>query len=176
MGTTRSKLGTTTTISVASPQIARSPSQMERRDPRYNPASWRQLAASCCILTVYAQSFSMAFAPQLSVLPPPSPLQSIHPLSSTTSSSSDAAVDELYYSQNFSDRVDASLGLGSGTGSSSSDLMTSAEMEAVASSSVSMNRGKGTSGAGLPGAKITLTRWLSAKVQDYPEVSFFFIR
>jgi len=111
----------------------------------------------------------MAFAPRFSKLLPPSPPHSIHSLSSTKSSNSDAAVDELYYSQNFFDRVDASLVSGGGTGPLS-DPITSAEMEAAVSPSPSVNYGKGISAVGLPGAKITLTRWLSAKVQDYPEL------
>mmetsp|Transcript_21053 Transcript_21053/g.42987 ORF Transcript_21053/g.42987 Transcript_21053/m.42987 type:complete len:506 (+) Transcript_21053:169-1686(+) len=141
---------------------------MKRRSTKNRLASWRQITVPC-LLTVYAKSFSMAFAPRFSKLLPPSPPHSIHSLSSTKSSNSDAAVDELYYSQNFFDRVDASLVSGGGTGPLS-DPITSAEMEAAVSPSPSVNYGKGISAVGLPGAKITLTRWLSAKVQDYPEL------
>lgn len=63
------------------------------------------------------------------------------PLASSTSSN----VDQLYYSPTFSDRLD-----------SAEDMETAAQKYGG-------NAGGGT--------KITLTRWLSAKVQDYPEVS-----
>lgn len=157
-------------INMTSRQTPKFHSKMKKRSTINRPASWRHLTVPC-LLTVYTKSFSTAFAPRFSNLLPPSPPQSIHPLSSTTSSNSDAAVDELYYSQNFLDRVDASLVSRGGAGPSS-DPITSAEMEAAVSSSSSVNYGKGVSEVGLPGAKITLTRWLSAKVQDYPEVSF----
>jgi hypothetical protein len=57
-------------------------------------------------------------------------------------------VDELYYSPVFTDR-----------------LGTSQDMEMTAAT---MKYGMG---GGTGGQKITLTRWLSAKVQDLPEVS-----
>eukprot|EP01082_Thalassiosira_pseudonana_P015323 g14307.t1 g14307 contig9:1575907-1577489(+) len=62
------------------------------------------------------------------------------PLASSTSSN----VDQLYYSPTFSDRLD-----------SAEDMETAAQKYGG-------NAGGGT--------KITLTRWLSAKVQDYPEL------
>ena len=83
---------------------------------------------------------------------------------STTASSSlpSEAVDELYYSPSGSDRVD-------GVGTSFTDMEV-AVAAAAQKYGGSAKNGAGINGAGAPGAKITLTRWLSAKVQDYPEV------
>ena len=59
-------------------------------------------------------------------------------------------VDEVYYSPVLTDRLPESA----------------QEMEMTAAAQ------KYGAGGSVPGAKITLTRWLSAKVQDFPEVSF----
>ena len=68
--------------------------------------------------------------------------------SSTLHMSSPTEVDEVYYTPAFTDRL----------GSSKEMEMTAATM-------------KYGMGGGSGGQKITLTRWLSAKVQDFPEVS-----
>lgn len=85
----------------------------------------------------------------------PSPLQrtssssTAGPLCSTTE-----AVDETYYSPSWGDRLEnPSLGT------------TSEELEVAA-----RNYGSFTTTNAPPGAKITLTRWMSAKVKDYPEL------
>lgn len=72
------------------------------------------------------------------------------PRSSTLHMSSPTEVDEVYYTPAFTDRL----------GSSEEMEMTAATM-------------KYGMGGGSGGQKITLTRWLSAKVQDFPEVSFW---
>lgn len=70
-------------------------------------------------------------------------------------------VDEKYYSPSWSDRLENPL------------LGTPGELAADARTE-DAGRGDGASSGpappAAPGAKITLTRWLAAKVQDYPEL------
>ena len=86
--------------------------------------------------------------------------KSIRPLFST--------VDELYYNP-----TSASGTSTSGVFETSSpldDSTTSEEMEIAAQNYGCGTAGGNTAGSGSSQQKITLTRWLQAKVQDYPEV------
>eukprot|EP00579_Thalassiosira_antarctica_P007102 CAMPEP_0201890690 /NCGR_PEP_ID=MMETSP0902-20130614/32752_1 /ASSEMBLY_ACC=CAM_ASM_000551 /TAXON_ID=420261 /ORGANISM="Thalassiosira antarctica, Strain CCMP982" /LENGTH=458 /DNA_ID=CAMNT_0048421617 /DNA_START=192 /DNA_END=1568 /DNA_ORIENTATION=+ len=71
---------------------------------------------------------------------------------STTTAATTETVDETYYSPSWSNNP-----LGT----------TSEELEVAAGNYAGSTYGNT---AARPGAKITLTRWLSAKVQDYPEL------
>lgn len=117
------------------------------------------------VATVLLLSSSCYILPTTAWTPPPRITTTLTTLYSTSSSS----VDELYYNP-------TTLPNGPGSTNSIFDTPTtysSEEMEIAA-----RNYGAGTttsgsnSGSGASQQKITLTRWLSAKVQDYPEVCF----
>jgi hypothetical protein len=81
-----------------------------------------------------------------------------------------STVDELYYNPTTSSSSSSSsifdTSSSSTTAATSTTMATSEEMEMAA-----QNYGNGDVMNINPQQKITLTRWLSAKVQDYPEVS-----
>jgi hypothetical protein len=119
----------------------------------HNP-SRRLLVLMTLLLAPHAEAWVSTNA--LSIKAPPVHSQTtsfqneIHPKQSRLLSlqmATPTEVDEGYYSPAFTDRL----------GSSQEMEMTAATM-------------KYGMGGGSGGQKITLTRWLSAKVQDYPEV------
>mmetsp|Transcript_13395 Transcript_13395/g.20677 ORF Transcript_13395/g.20677 Transcript_13395/m.20677 type:complete len:611 (-) Transcript_13395:905-2737(-) len=86
---------------------------------------------------------------------------SIRPLFST--------VDELYYNPTTSASGTSTSGVFE-TASPLDDSTTSEEMEIAAQNYGCGTAGGNTGGSGSSQQKITLTRWLQAKVQDYPEL------
>ena len=98
------------------------------------------------------------------------PTQSSYSSSSSSSSSTQlySTIDERYYSPATSDHTPNIFDATTNNDNTSAGA-TSEELEIAA-----QNYGYGTSSNGVGAMqKITLTRWLQAKVQDYPEVSLY---
>jgi len=132
--------------------------------------SWRPfLILSSIMLTTGPQHTTKAWSsPPAAVIGAPK-RAATSPTSSTIrtthlSSATEPSVDGTYYSPSYGNRLENPLGI------------TSAELETAAqnyNSNAADNAAASTNSNAPPhpsGAKITLTRWLSAKVQDYPEL------
>ena len=123
------------------------------------PRAGRHALMSSILLAILLSTTVMAWAWS----PSPLPLTSralMSPSPSTSLSASTAeAVDELYYTPNSSSSNPIS------TIDINAEGTTSEELEIAA-----RNYGTSATNNVPPGAKITLTRWLSAKVNDYPEL------
>eukprot|EP00574_Skeletonema_japonicum_P000810 CAMPEP_0201738668 /NCGR_PEP_ID=MMETSP0593-20130828/45375_1 /ASSEMBLY_ACC=CAM_ASM_000672 /TAXON_ID=267983 /ORGANISM="Skeletonema japonicum, Strain CCMP2506" /LENGTH=659 /DNA_ID=CAMNT_0048232895 /DNA_START=34 /DNA_END=2014 /DNA_ORIENTATION=- len=131
------------------------------------------IVLSCSVVTTLSNIFCCAVT---AWTPPPADThrRQYHPNNHQSSSNKSirplfSTVDELYYNPTTSASGTSTSGVFE-TASPLDDSTTSEEMEIAAQNYGCGTAGGNTGGSGSSQQKITLTRWLQAKVQDYPEL------